>query len=248
MLFFRKKNIETELPASLLAFMETDIHSHLLPGIDDGVPDVATAVHFIAQLQHLGIKKIITTPHIMMDRYPNSTETMAGPYQAVKDALVQKNISLPFHYAAEYYLDEQFEALMKLPLHTLNGQLILVEISFMSAPPQLHQWLFELESLGYTPLLAHPERYNYCHKNFEMYEQFKQWGCKFQLNLLSLTGYYGKHIQQAAEKLIELEMIDFIGTDLHHERHLRAIQDIAKNKKLRLLLEKYPFQNATLTK
>lgn len=246
MLFFRKKNIETVLPADLLAFMGTDIHSHLLPGIDDGVPDVATAVQFIEELHGMGIKKIITTPHIMMDRYPNSADTMTAPYQAVTAALAQKNINLPFHYAAEYYLDEQFEALMKKPLHTLNGQLVLVEISFMSAPPQLHQWVFDIAALGYTPLLAHPERYNYCHKNFELYQQFKQWGCQLQVNLLSLTGYYGKHIQQAAEKLIALEMIDFIGTDLHHEKHLRAITDIGKNKKLRQVLEKYPFGNAAL--
>lgn len=246
MLFFRKKNIEPVLPGDLLAFMATDIHSHLLPGIDDGVPDVATSVHFIAQLHQMGIQKIITTPHIMMDRYPNSADTMTVPYQTVTAALAQKNITLPFHYAAEYYLDEQFEALMKRPLHTLNGQLVLVEISFMSAPPQMHQWLFDIAALGYTPLLAHPERYSYCHKNFELYQQFKQWGCKFQVNLLSLTGYYGKHIQQAAEKLMELEMIDFIGTDLHHDKHLRAIIDIGKNKKLRGVLEKYPFGNAAL--
>jgi tyrosine-protein phosphatase YwqE len=131
-------------------------------------------------------------------------------------------------------------------LLTLNGQLVLVEISFMSPPPQLHGWLFELGALGYTPLLAHPERYNYCHKNFELYQQYKQWGCLFQVNLLSLTGYYGKHIQQAAEKLMELNMIDYIGTDLHHEKHLQAISDISKNKKLRTILEQYPFRNAEL--
>ncbi|WP_291926848.1 CpsB/CapC family capsule biosynthesis tyrosine phosphatase [Chitinophaga sp.] len=246
MLFFRKRNTETPLPEDLLAFMSTDLHSHLLPGIDDGVPDVATAVQFIAQLQHLGIKKIITTPHIMMDRYPNSRDTMTAPYEAVQQSLSAGNITLPFHYAAEYYLDEQFEALMKAPLLTLNGQLVLVEISFMSPPPQLHGWLFDLGAQGYTPLLAHPERYNYCHKNFELYQQYKQWGCLFQVNLLSLTGYYGKHIQQAAEKLMELNMIDYIGTDLHHEKHLQAISNISKNKKLRQELEKYPFRNHTL--
>ncbi|HEY9262524.1 tyrosine-protein phosphatase [Chitinophaga sp.] len=246
MLFFRKKNTDTAPAADLLAFMHTDIHSHLLPGVDDGVPDLATSLHFIEQLREMGIQKIITTPHIMMDRYPNSVNTMAAPYLAVKAALAQQNMSIPFHHAAEYYLDEQFEALMTSPLLTLDGQMVLVEISFMSAPPQLHQWLFDISALGYTPLLAHPERYSYCHKNFELYQQFKQWGCKFQVNLLSLTGYYGKHIQLAAEKLIELEMIDFIGTDLHHEKHLRAITDIGKNKKLRQVLENYPFGNAAL--
>lgn len=247
MFLFRNKNKESEQLAQLLAFMETDIHSHLLPGIDDGVPDTATSIHFIEQLHNMGIRKIITTPHVMMDRYPNSVQTMAGPYREVSAALSAKGINLPFHHAAEYYMDEQFEELMQKPLLTLNGKLVLVEISFMSAPPQMHQWLFQLEAQGYFPILAHPERYNYCHKNPEMYNQFKQWGCLFQVNLLSLTGYYGKQVQQAAEKLIEQGMIDYIGTDLHHEKHLRAIMDISKNKKLRHTLENYPFRNKTLT-
>lgn len=246
MFLFRNKTRESEQLAQLLSFMETDIHSHLLPGIDDGVPDTGTSVHFIEQLHNMGIKKIITTPHVMMDRYPNSVQTMAGPYREVSAALAAKGLSVPFHHAAEYFMDEQFEELMQRPLLTLTGKLVLVEISFMSAPPQMHRWIFELEAQGYLPLLAHPERYNYCHSDFESYHRFKQWGCLFQVNLLSLTGYYGKHIQQAAEKLMELDMIDYIGTDLHHEKHLHAITQISKNKKLRAVLDKYPFKNRTL--
>lgn len=246
MFLFRNKPKESGQLTQLLSFMETDIHSHLLPGIDDGVPDTDTAVQFIEQLHNMGIRKIITTPHVMMDRYPNSVQTMAGPYREVSAALEAKGLQIPFHYAAEYYMDEQFEELMQRPLLTLTGKLVLVEISFMSAPPQMHRWVFDLEAQGYLPLLAHPERYNYCHNNFDSYHQFKQWGCLFQVNLLSFTGYYGKHIQQAAEKLIELGMIDYIGTDLHHEKHLHAITQIGKNKKLRAMLEKYPFKNRTL--
>lgn len=246
MLFFRKKNIETILPADLLAFMATDIHSHLLPGIDDGVPDAATSIHFIDQLQQLGIKKIITTPHIMMDRYPNSTDTMAGPYQEVITALKQKDIRMDFSYAAEYYLDEQFIPLLQKPLLTLSGNLVLVEISFMSAPMQLGQWLFDLQAAGYQPVMAHPERYSYYHKDIEQYQQLKQQGCLLQVNLLSLVGYYGKHVQQAAEKLMTAGLIDLIGTDLHHEKHLKAITDIARNTKLRRILETYSFRNNTL--
>ncbi|PSL44909.1 tyrosine-protein phosphatase YwqE [Chitinophaga niastensis] len=246
MLFFRKRKNEAALPAQVLAFMETDIHSHLLPGIDDGVPDTATAVYFIEQLQLMGIKKIITTPHIMMDRYPNSAITMATPYQEVLDALTAKNIPIPLYHAAEYYMDEQFEALMQKPLLTLSGNMVLVEISFMSAPPQLHKWLFDLQSAGYQPVLAHPERYAYFHSNADAYRQLKNQGCLLQINLLSLTGYYGKHIQQAAEKMLDTQMADLIGTDLHHEKHLQAIANIATNKKLRKVLEHYPFRNKTL--
>lgn len=247
MFFFRKKNTTTVPPADLLAFMLTDIHSHLVPGVDDGVPDVETSLHFIEQLQAMGIRKIVTTPHVMMDRYPNSAGTLTDPYRQVQQELARRNNSLPFHFAAEYYLDEQFVPLMQQPLLTISGNMVLVEISFMSAPPQLAQWLFDIQAAGYQPVLAHPERYGYYHANISQYEQLKQQGCLLQLNLLSLTGYYGKHVQQAAEKLMAAGLPDLIGTDLHHEKHLHAIAGIARNTKLRRILDAYPFGNAALS-
>ncbi|SFW26035.1 tyrosine-protein phosphatase [Chitinophaga sancti] len=246
MFFFRKKPENVELHLPFLAGIGTDIHSHLLPAVDDGSQDLDTSVEFIETLHSLGIQNIITTPHVMMDRYPNSAETLSEPYQQVKNALAEKNIPVQFHHAAEYYMDEFFEELMKAPLMTLNGEMILVEISFMSAPPQLHQWLFELAAQGYRPVLAHPERYNYFHSTPEEYKVFKQRGCLLQVNLLSLTGYYGRHIQKAAEWLIEHKQVDYIGTDLHHSKHLHAIKSIAKDKKLVKLLESYPFKNNTI--
>ncbi len=246
MFFFRKKRSESVIPASLLAFMATDIHSHLVPGVDDGVPDTNTAIGYIAQLQAMGISKIITTPHIMMDRYPNSTDTLEAPYRALSQALVAAGIHLPFHYAAEYYMDEAFEQVMKSPLLTISGNYVLVEISFMVPPPQFFQWLFELQAAGYQPVLAHPERYAYYHKDFEAYRTIKDRGVLLQMNLLSPTGYYGKHIQQAADKLLAAGLIDLTGTDLHHEKHLRAIAGIANDKKLRNTLERYPFKNSIL--
>jgi tyrosine-protein phosphatase YwqE len=249
MFFFRKKSADnTHAAIPFLAGIETDIHSHLIPAVDDGVQDTETAVHFIETLQELGIKKIITTPHIMLDRYPNSADTIQAPFRAVKEVLQAKGTAVSFHHAAEYYMDEYFEEMMQSSrLLTFDGELLLVEISFMSAPPQLHQWLFQLAAQGYRPILAHPERYNYYHHQTEEYKTFKQRGCYLQVNLLSLTGYYGKHIQKAAEWLVENKLIDFIGTDLHHEKHLQAIKSISKDKKMIRLLETYPFKNNTLT-
>jgi tyrosine-protein phosphatase YwqE len=244
--FFRKKseNSDTHLP--FLAGIGTDIHSHLLPAVDDGSQDLGTSIEFIETLHSLGIQNVITTPHVMMDRYPNSADTLREPFRQVKTALAERNIPVQFHHAAEYYMDEFFEDLMKAPLMTLNGELVLVEISFMSAPPQLHQWLFELSAQGYRPILAHPERYNYYHQQPDDYKIFKQRGCYLQVNLLSLTGYYGRHIQKAAEYLVENKLVDFIGTDLHHIKHLNAIKAIAGDRKLVKLLETYPFQNNTI--
>jgi len=246
-MFFFKKRASDVSHTGILSFMETDIHSHLVPGIDDGVKDIATSLEFIEQLQEMGIKKIVTTPHIIMDRYPNSAATITPPFTQVKTALEEKGSDIAFSFAAEYYMDEQFEELIpSTPLLTLQNKLVLVEMSFMQAPPQLHQWLFALASHGYQPVLAHPERYGYYHANISQYEQLKQQGCLLQLNLLSLTGYYGKHVQQAAEKLMAAGLPDLIGTDLHHEKHLHAIAGIAKNTKLRRVLDAYPFGNAAL--
>jgi protein-tyrosine phosphatase len=241
--FFRNKSERTET-TPFLANIGTDIHSHLLPAVDDGVQELETSLHFINTLHSLGISKVVTTPHIMGDRYPNSRETLQGPYQQVKQNL---GVDVDFYHAAEYYMDEYFEELMKQPLLTLNGEMVLVEISFMSPPPQVHQWLFELATQGYRPVLAHPERYNYYHQETDNYKLFKQRGVLLQVNLLSLAGYYGRHIQKAAEWLIENKLVDLIGTDLHHEKHLLAIQSIAKDKKLVKLLETYPFQNKNIS-
>lgn len=246
MFLFKRKSREA-LNKGLLSFMGTDIHSHLIPAVDDGVQDVDTSLTFIEQLHEMGIEKIVTTPHIIMDRYPNSVNTLTGPYLKVQASLREKGIDLPFSFAAEYYMDEQFEELIPTsPLLTLDGKLVLVEMSFMQAPPQLHQWLFNLIAQGYQPVLAHPERYSHYHNNYTQYTQLKDWGCLMQMNLLSVTGYYGRHIQKVAEKLMADRLIDLIGTDLHHHRHMATMQGIAKDKKLVKTLEQYGFRNREL--
>ena len=247
-MFFFKKRASEASHTGILEFMETDIHSHLVPGIDDGVKDLETSLTFIEQLQEMGIKKIITTPHIILDRYPNSVDTITPPFSGVKAALREKGNDIAISFAAEYYMDEQFEELIpSTPLLTLQDKLILVEMSFMQAPPQLHQWLFKLASHGYQPVLAHPERYNHYHDQYDQYDQLREWGCLLQVNLLSITGYYGKQIQKVAEKLLADKMITFIGTDLHHHKHMQAIQSIGKDKKLMKLLDQYGFKNRELT-
>jgi tyrosine-protein phosphatase YwqE len=246
MFLFSKRSAKPDALSSVLSFMHTDIHSHLLPAVDDGVQDVETSIRFIERLQEMGIRNVITTPHAMMDRYPNSRDTLAGPYAAVVQALREKKNSIPVQFAAEYYLDEQFVPLLQAPLLTIAGNKVLVEISFISAPPQLHQWLFDIQAAGYQPVLAHPERYRYYHENTRQYYQLKELGCLLQVNLLSLTGYYGRSIEKTAHLLLEEQLADLVGTDLHHEKHMQAIEAIAQNKRLRKTLDSYPFQNAGL--
>jgi len=205
-----------------LSILNCDMHSHLIPGIDDGSPDVETSIQLIEGLQEAGYKKLITTPHLMADLYPNTRQTIERGFDKLKSALLKKNNNIEIRAAAEYFLDDHFDSLLqsKEPLLTIKDNLVLVEFSFASAPFDYKEKLFNLQMKGYRPILAHPERYAYFHKKPEIYEELRNAGCLFQVNILSLDGYYGRSVAQMAERLFKSGFIEFLGTDLHHQKHL----------------------------
>lgn len=211
-------------PKTDLSALGCDMHSHLLPGIDDGSPDPETSNRLIHGLADLGYKKLITTPHIMWDLYKNDTHTISTAYKTLQHA--PDKLPVPLHTAAEYYLDDYFDQLLvnDTPFFTLKGKWILVEFSFVTAPVNLKQTLFNLQINGYQPVLAHPERYLYFGDDKKKYDELHDAGCFFQMNLLSLAGYYGKGVQELGEYLIKKKYVDLLGTDLHHDRHLQALQ------------------------
>ena len=233
--FFKRKRV----PAVDLSGLGTDMHSHLLPGIDDGSPDTETSIHLIKGMMELGYRKFICTPHVMQDMYKNTPETIGAALNLLKQALSDAGLSVNLHAAAEYLLDENFEALLqaKAPLLTLRDNKVLIEFSFISAPLKLNEALFQLQINGYQPVLAHPERYPYLLQDKNLLESLRNSGCLFQLNLLSLTPYYGKMATQLAEYLLDRDYIDLLGSDLHHERHLAALQHFGQpfHKVLRLI-------------
>ncbi|HTL10074.1 MAG TPA: CpsB/CapC family capsule biosynthesis tyrosine phosphatase [Chitinophagaceae bacterium] len=215
---FKKKSS----PGVDLSGLVTDMHSHLLPGIDDGSPDTVTSVTLKKGLEELGYSKFIATPHIMWDMYKNTASSIDAALQNLLAADAKNNIRA----AAEYYMDDYFNEQVKndQPLLTLSGKKVLVEFSFVAPPLDLKDQLFQLQIKGYEPVLAHPERYAYFASNKTIYQDFKSMGCLLQLNLLSLTGYYGKTPQELANWLISKNFIDLVGTDLHHHRHLDALR------------------------
>ena len=229
MLFLKKKKISlTELfPTDFV-----DIHSHLLPGIDDGAKDLNHSIALIKKMRSYGIKNFITTPHVLGEVYPNSSSTIKEKLAEVKAALLKQDITdVHISAAAEYMMDEQFSKLLaKDDILTLKDNFILVEMSYFNAPFNLYEILFEIQLKGYKPVLAHPERYNFFHNNFENYYKLKKAGCLFQLNLLSLTPQYGKNVQKASTKLLNENMYDFVGTDTHHHNHLELLKEIGKEK------------------
>lgn len=200
-----------------------DIHSHLLPGIDDGAKSIEDSIFLIQELQKIGFDQFITTPHIMKSVWDNNNISINEALGSTQKKLNSINLDIPIRAAAEYLIDSNFQELIhKEPLLVLKDKYVLVEISYINPPLQLYDILFELQVAGYKPILAHPERYLFYHNNFEEYKKLKKTGCLFQLNLLSTIGYYGIEVAKIAQKLLKLDMIDFVGSDVHHKNHLNG--------------------------
>jgi tyrosine-protein phosphatase YwqE len=220
--FFKK---QAKGPQAGFDMLGTDLHSHLLPGIDDGAPDLATSLELIQNLIDLGFKRIITTPHVYHDLYPNTRDIILQKRDEVLQAIDNEKLALEsFSAAAEYFIDEHFvERLHKEPLLTLPDNRVLVEMSFFQPFPGFHKVIFDLQMKGYRPVLAHPERYTYFQK-LEDFQHLKDIGCQLQVNLLSLVGYYGSPIKSAALKITNHQLHDFLATDLHHAQQARLLQ------------------------
>lgn len=246
MIFFRKR--KADLDAADYSILHADIHSHLLPGIDDGSPDIETSVQLIRGMKKLGYKKLITTPHIMWDVYKNTRQIISGKLQEVKDRLANEQVDIEIHAAAEYFIDDHLGELVdrKEPLLSFGNNLILVEFSMVSQPFEWKRTLFEMQIQGYQPVIAHPERYAYLDRNKNFYDELKSAGYLFQLNILSLSGQYGNSVTELARYLTKKGYYDLIGTDLHHMRHLEALRNPSVLSPLQQLLDSGKILNPTL--
>jgi tyrosine-protein phosphatase YwqE len=231
-----------------LSFLGTDMHSHLIPGIDDGSPDVATSIHLITQLQELGYRKLITTPHILQDYYPNNRTIILQGYETLQQALTSTGLSIEIKPAAEYFLDNHVMELLEKdePLLTISGNKVLTEFSLIAAPLHRDEFLFQLKVKGYDPIIAHPERYPYYHHKTDQYQMLYDKGYALQVNLLSFTGHYGKGVKKAAMSLLDQNLVKYLGTDLHHQRHIEALKRLCQNRKLMQKLTDYPWENGQL--
>lgn len=228
--------------SSNLSSLKVDMHSHLIPGIDDGSQHMASSVELIRGLKELGYEKLITTPHVLGEMYPNTSETIMRGLDELKKELSKQGVAIELNAAAEYYLDEHVEQMLqrKERLLTIQDNLVLVEFSMAYASHGLKSILFELQMQGYQPVIAHPERYIYYQRQKEFYDELKDIGCWFQLNLLSLTGHYGKAVNELATYLVKKSYYDLAGTDLHHAGHIEAL----KNPSLHAALEKLLASNS----
>lgn len=254
----------------------TDHHSHILPGVDDGVETLEEALRILSEYETLGIKELWLTPHIMED-IPNTPKKLTARFNELKAAYTG-NITL--HLAAEYMIDNNLHKLLNnssspsllrgavrnnstacddgyfstpkecpigatkgegdntnklLPIGSA-GKHILVETSYFTPPMRLHETLRKIKSCGYHPLLAHPERYMYM--NNDEYRQLREEGIKFQLNLVSLAGGYGRTVKKKAEWLLKEGFYNVCGSDLHCENAIEYIKECKlNNRQIELMKE-----------
>lgn len=222
-LFRKKKEHQPLYPG--FSWLSQDIHSHLLPGIDDGSPDIETSLSLLRSLSAAGIKKFICTPHIIGDMYRNTPQTVNAALELLQQAVEREGLDVELSAAAEYMLDDHFMELMRKnePLLTLKDRIILTELNYSTVVDNLEEIAFEIVTGNYQPIMAHPERYHYYHKNYDAYTRLKELGFSLQVNLLSLTGYYGKSVAKAAKHLLKEGLVDYVGTDLHHANHLKVL-------------------------
>jgi protein-tyrosine phosphatase len=238
-LFDRKTNKEIDISR-----IGMDIHSHLIPGVDDGVQTIEESVEMIRKMQELGFRHLYTTPHVMWDCYKNTPEIILSGLSTVRAACTDAGLTIEIDAAAEYFIDEHFVSLLDIPgsILTLPGNRVLVELPYSTPLMNTSETLFHIIEKGYTPVLAHPERYTYFYSDPTVYKKLCEQGCELQLNILSVSSYYGENIKKMAEWLLKNKLITFLGSDAHKLQHLELIS----RSKSHSLLADYSFQNEKL--
>jgi len=230
---FKKK----QEPLKNYSLLGTDMHSHLIPGIDDGAKTIEDSLELIRHLHSMGFTKLYTTPHIMSDYFRNTPEIILSGLEMVRAAVKNEGIPIELFAAAEYYIDDGFiKKLENEKLLTIGENYLLFEISYINCPDNIDEIIFRMQVQGYRPIMAHPERYPFWYNNFQRYQGFRDQGVLLQVNINSLSGYYGYEAKKTAEKMLDNNMIDLVGTDCHHLKHIEGLKRGLKEKSLMKIL------------
>ena len=236
------KSSKTKAPT-----LKVDLHSHLIPGIDDGSQSMEESLTLLEGIEALGYEKVITTPHIMLDAYRNTPEIIHSGLASLRKAAGEADIKVEIDAAAEYYLDDGFlDLLEKGNMLTIKDKYLLFETSYVSKPIQLEEMIFEIAAAGYQPLMAHPERYRYIKNPLKEYSRFKDLGVMFQVNLNSFGGHYGKSAKVLVEMLSKAGMIDFLGSDIHHKKQVKTLSNVFQSDEYRDIFTQNTILNDTL--
>ncbi len=240
--FFKsKKSPQVEMDR-----ISTDMHSHILPGIDDGAGDVDQSIEIIKGLRELGYSDFFFTPHVLGDYYPNTDSTIEKSYDKLNYHMELKHIDNKVGAVAEYFYDNRLVDLMEENSIRTFGltKFFLFELSFRQKPQLLKEFIYNVQMKGYKPILAHPERYTFT--TIEMLEDLKNRGVHLQLDLMSLTNNYGKDVKKMADKIVKLKMFDFVGTDIHRIDQKPIIEEALCTKSCHILVNENPLKNTLL--
>lgn len=231
-------NRQKKNPADLGGKLVVDIHSHLIPGIDDGAPTMDHTIGMLRKFEELGYRKLILTPHVMSGVYDNTPEIILKKLEEVRAVSTDLGLKLILEASAEYYFDETLiERIRNKDLLPFNGNHVLFEFSFRNQPSQVEELVFQLQSSGYQPVLAHFERYIYFHPSIEVARSLRERGCFIQVNLNSFTGHYGPEVKNQAIRLLKAGVIDILGSDCHRIQHLESIERSLKEPVFHQLLD-----------
>lgn len=231
--FFRKKKEDVKL------FYHTDVHCHILPGVDHGAKNIQNGIELLKADMDMGIDRVILTSHVTSETFENTPETLQAAFDTFKAAVDEAGLDIEMHLSAEYRIDDywqkEYAAGHIIPM---PGNYILLENSFVQELIGSDQMMFDLMCKGYKPILAHPERYPYWAHNRERYEKMHNTNLKFQINILSFTGYFGSSARNTANWLVKNGMVDMLGSDMHHLEHAEIIKDYLRSKEWRKISEK----------
>jgi len=221
--WFRKSTrLQTALDMSVL---KTDIHSHLIPGIDDGSHSLEESLELIASFVRLGFKKLVTTPHIMTDYYRNTPSIIQSGLDDLRRIAKARGLAIEIEAAAEYMIDGGFEEkLSSKELLTFGQNFVLIEFSYLNPPNHYKQLIFDLRTEGYKVVLAHPERYAYWNQQWDVFEDLCDRGVYLQLNAVSLAGFYGDQVKAMAEQLVDRQLYSFAGSDAHNTDYMNSFE------------------------
>ena len=236
---FRRNNFVNNLE-----WLGIDVHSHLLPIINDDSLKMSTSIDYIKQLNNFGIQKIYLTPLVLSTRAPDSISAVLPAIEKLKQALQRENVEVLLSGGAKYLVDSVFRVTNSM--FTIYENHVYIQLPLDTEPSNLNDVVFNLQIQGYNVILAHPERYRYYHKNYSKLQRFKERGVLFQLNLLSMTGYYGKSEQVLANYILSKGYYDLACSDLQNEKELQSLIANINNGFLYNKVGKYPFKNKYL--
>lgn len=230
-----------------LGVLKTDVHSHFIPGIDDGAQTIEDSIALIKEMKNFGYTKVITTPHIMGDTYRNGKHNILPGLEVVRAAIKNENLEMQIEAAAEYYIDADLEEKIETKdILSFSNNYVLFEMPFVAEPSNLGNVIFQLQLGGYKPVMAHVERYQFWHHDFNKIIDLRDKGVIIQMNISSLTGTYSPQVKRIAEKMIDEKIVDLLGSDCHHLGHVELLKQACYLPYLEKAINNCPLINSTL--